>query len=109
MQQAKRAKIFFCFPLVAMLLGAIPARAQTPEAAEINSLVREVDALYAQGHYSDASERTERIVKAAERLLGRDDTFTVTAINNLAVLYREQGRYGEAEPLYRRALSSMER
>jgi CHAT domain-containing protein/tetratricopeptide (TPR) repeat protein len=109
MQQAKRAKIFFCLPLVAMLLAAIPARAQTPEAAEINSLVREVDALYAQGHYSDASERTERIVKAAERLLGRDDTFTLTAVNNLAELYREQGRYSEAEPLYRRALGSMER
>jgi hypothetical protein len=66
MQQAQRAKILFCFPFIAMLLAAIPARGQTPEGAEINALVREVDALYAQGHYSDASERTERIVNAAE-------------------------------------------
>ena len=61
----------FRFLLIAMLLAfALPARAQTPEAAEINALVKQVDALYAQGRYSEASALTERIVKAAERLLG---------------------------------------
>ena len=30
-------------------------------------------------------------------------------MNNLADLYQSQGRYGEAEPLYRRALEARER
>ena len=30
-------------------------------------------------------------------------------MNNLAVLYQAQGRYGEAEPLYKRALEACER
>jgi len=29
-------------------------------------------------------------------------------VNNLAVLYRDQGRYAEAEPLYRRSLAISE-
>ena len=32
-----------------------------------------------------------------------------TSVNNLAGLYQAQGRYGEAEPLYRRALEASER
>jgi hypothetical protein len=31
-----------------------------------------------------------------------------TDLNNLAVLYKDQGRYAEAEPLYRRALTITE-
>ncbi len=31
------------------------------------------------------------------------------ALNNLAVLYKNQGRYTEAEPLYKRALAIFEK
>jgi len=31
------------------------------------------------------------------------------SLNNLAELYREQGKYSEAEPLYRRALAILEK
>ncbi len=31
------------------------------------------------------------------------------SINNLALLYQHQGRYGEAEPLFKRALEAQER
>jgi len=33
---------------------------------------------------------------------------TATSLNNLAVLYQAQGKYAEAEPLYKRALASCE-
>ena len=33
---------------------------------------------------------------------GETDPDTLTSINNLAFLYESQGRYGEAEPLYKR-------
>jgi hypothetical protein len=29
-------------------------------------------------------------------------------LNNLALLYKEQARYGEAEPLYRRSLAILD-
>ncbi len=31
------------------------------------------------------------------------------SLNNLAVLYQAQGRYAEAEPLYQRALATVEK
>ena len=34
---------------------------------------------------------------------------TLNSVNNLAELYRDQGRYGKAEPLYERALEARER
>jgi len=38
-----------------------------------------------------------------------DHPDTATGLNNLALLYKSQGRYGEAEPLYRRALAIREK
>jgi len=45
----------------------------------------------------------------SERDLGPEHPATLTALNNLAELYRMQGRYGEAEPLLVCALESSER
>ena len=42
-------------------------------------------------------------------MLGPEHPDTLTSVNNLAFLYRSQGRYAEAEPLYQRALAGMER
>ena len=42
-------------------------------------------------------------------MLGREHPSTLLSVNNLAALYLAQGRYGEAEPLYRRALEAYER
>ena len=39
-----------------------------------------------------------------EHELGVSHPDTATAINNLAYLYRDRGRYDEAEPLYLQAL-----
>ena len=42
-------------------------------------------------------------------MLGQEHPDTLTSVNNLAFLYQAQGRYGEAEPLLRRALEARER
>jgi tetratricopeptide (TPR) repeat protein len=39
-----------------------------------------------------------------EKSLGTDHPRVANSLNNLAALYLEQGRYAEAEPLYRRSL-----
>ena len=40
---------------------------------------------------------------------GRETPVVTESLNNLAELYRIQGRYAEAEPLYRRSLAIRER
>ncbi len=40
-----------------------------------------------------------------EKVLGPDHPRVATSLNNLAALYQAQGRYTEAEPLYKRALA----
>jgi len=42
-------------------------------------------------------------------MLGREHPETLTSVNNLAGLYKAQGRLAEAEPLFKRALEARER
>ena len=42
-------------------------------------------------------------------MLGKEHPDTLASVNNLAELYRAQGRHAEAEPLFRRALEASER
>jgi len=41
-----------------------------------------------------------------EKALGLDYTFTLTTVNNLGNLYRNQGKLEEAKSMYQRALAS---
>ena len=45
----------------------------------------------------------------AEEQLGAEHPSTLTSLNNLAFLYKLQGRYGEAEPLLQHVLTARER
>ena len=47
--------------------------------------------------------------KSVKAQLGAEHPSTAMSLNNLAGLYRNQGKYAEAEPLYERALSIRER
>ena len=49
------------------------------------------------------SRSTERAIAIDEKTLGPEHPDLAT-LNNLALLYRDTGRYAEAEPLYERAL-----
>ena len=62
---------------------------------------------YAAGAYADAEGLYRQGLA-----IGRDirDQWTVMAcLNNLGELYRAQSRYAEAEPLYKRSLSILEK
>jgi tetratricopeptide (TPR) repeat protein len=50
----------------------------------------------------------ERALAGNENALGRDHTLTLT-VNNLGILYRDQGKLDETEKMYERALASMEK
>jgi tetratricopeptide (TPR) repeat protein len=75
---------------------------------EASSLRKELAQLYAHVKFGDAIDVARKLL-AGERRLGQEHPDTLIDINNLAELYRIQGRYSETEPLYRRALEAFER
>ncbi len=62
---------------------------------------------YQQGRYTDAETSWLAALEQAKKF-GDEDTRLATSLNNLALLYSEQGKYAEAEPLARRALEIWE-
>jgi tetratricopeptide (TPR) repeat protein len=44
-----------------------------------------------------------------QRLLGEEHPYVAMSLNNLALLYRSQGKYEEAKPLFRSALEKRKR
>jgi tetratricopeptide (TPR) repeat protein len=58
---------------------------------------------YQAGNYKEAISYFEKALKQAEKKFGKNHENYATSCNNLAWLYDEQGRYAEAEPLYKEA------
>jgi tetratricopeptide (TPR) repeat protein len=46
----------------------------------------------------------QRALATGEKVLGPEDPLVALGLNNLALLYQDQGKYEQAEPLYQRAL-----
>ncbi len=63
---------------------------------------------YERGDYSEAEKQWSAALKEADEF-GAEDPRLATSLNNLADLYRLQGRYAEAEPLYKRSLEILEK
>src|SRR6266516_1450629 len=51
----------------------------------------------------------QRALAGYERALGPDHSSTLNAVNNLGLLYADQGKLGEAERMYQRALVGYEK
>ncbi len=62
---------------------------------------------YEQARYAEAEELYLAALEEAEKF-GEQDPRLATVLNNLAALYRLQGKYTAAEPLHRRALAIWE-
>ena len=63
---------------------------------------------YEQARYDEAEESYLAALEEAEKF-GDQDSRLATVLNNLALLYQDQGKYAEAEPLYQRALPIREK
>lgn len=56
----------------------------------------------------EAEPLYQRVLAICENVLGPEHPDTASSLNNLAELYRNQGRYAQAEPLFQRALAIRE-
>ena len=88
--------------LLVLALAASGATAQTDDLAALNA---QVEKLYGEGKYAEATEIAKQSLALAEKKFGTDHPSVGSSLNNLALLYASQGRYAEAEPLYKRSLA----
>ena len=51
----------------------------------------------------------KKALEVAEQAVGPEHPAVATSLNNLAILYDQQGQYAQAEPLYKRALAVWEK
>ncbi len=72
--------------------------------AKWESYITAAQQAYQQADYAEAEKQLEAALKVAEAF-GPDDVRLATSLNNLSLIYDAQGRYGEAEPLYKRSLA----
>jgi len=76
------------------------------QGAKWESYITAAQQAYQQADCAEAEKQSEAALKEAEAF---DDVRLATSLNNLALLYKAQGRYAEAEPLYQRALAIREK
>jgi CHAT domain-containing protein/Tfp pilus assembly protein PilF len=76
--------------------------------AEAAALNAQVEQLYSQGRYSEATPLAQRVLRIREAALGAKHPDVATSLNNLAILYQAQGLFSDAEPLFKRALAISE-
>ena len=92
--------VAFCFLLAGATVNAQPTSWEMSMAAGQEA--------YDQARYDEAEESFLAALKEAETF-EPEDSRLATSLNNLAMLYYSQGNYGEAEPLYQRALAIWEK
>ena len=71
----------------------------------VSRLTTSLRSITARAVLPTPSRSQARFVKL-QKALGLDHPNVGTVLNNLAALYNSQGRFADAEPLYKRALSS---
>ncbi len=95
-------KLAFLLVLIGLYVWPVGLRAQS---AALMEAYQQGEALYQAGRYDEALPFWKKALKLGQREFGPEHPSTAMLLNNLAELYRLQGRYAEAEPLYKRALA----
>jgi tetratricopeptide (TPR) repeat protein len=96
--------IFLAFAQLATS-GAVRAQTEA-DPAELNRAFRQ---FYEAGDLSATTEFAEYALAVAERVHGGDHADIATALSNLGLAYKAQGRFAEAEQGYRRSLAMREK
>src|SRR5258708_7736720 len=90
--------------------GAKPSqRASAAEVAEESQLNTTLVELYKVGKFDEALPIARRLVELREKMFGAEDPVVGIALSNLAEIYRAKKQNDEAQRLYRRSLTILER
>ncbi|KAF2181607.1 kinesin light chain 1 [Zopfia rhizophila CBS 207.26] len=61
------------------------------------------------GHYKAAVWALQQLLERQEKVLGKEHPDTLTSMNNVALVLRDQGKYAEAEKMHREELALSEK
>jgi CHAT domain-containing protein/tetratricopeptide (TPR) repeat protein len=90
-----------------LVIATAPAAAQ--QVGDLNAILRRFNELNDAGNYPAALVEAQKLEAEVKARFGvNHPNYTVT-LNNLALVYWEQGRYADAEGLYKRALAIREK
>ena len=78
------------------------------QAGQWDNYMAAATSAYQQGNYAEAEKQLSAALREAEGF-GLEDLRLATSLFVLAQTYKAQGRYAEAEPLFKRALGIMEK
>src|SRR5439155_24145708 len=103
-------RMLLSMALAAALLAALsaPVWSAPPTKEEVLALVRKARALHEAAEYAEAEKLYQQVLADVPRLWGEGSIAHAVALNDLASLYRDTGRYALAEPLSRRILDITE-
>jgi tetratricopeptide (TPR) repeat protein len=83
------------------------ATAPTPEQVKMldraHDLAKQVNDLYGQGKFAQAVPLESEVLQIRKQVLGERDPSSLTALNNLGMLYLQVRDFANAEPLLRQA------
>ena len=105
-KSGNRLGLILSLALIASLGMTAPSSAQKIDITARNAQITE---LSRSGKYSEAIPLAQRLLADLEKAYGPEHRDVAASLNNLALLYGNQGRDAEAEPLYRRSLVIMEK
>ena len=106
MKSGNRLVLTMWLALIASVCITAPSSAQESDVAARSAQIAE---LSRAGKYSEAIPLAQRQLADLEKAYGPVHRDVAAALNNLALLYGDQGRDAEAEPLYKRSLAIMEK
>jgi CHAT domain-containing protein/tetratricopeptide (TPR) repeat protein len=92
--------------IVFVVIAMAPAAAQQ---TDLNAILRRSNELHAAGNYPAALVEAQKLEAAVKARFGEKHANYARALINLARVYQSQDNYGEAEGLYRRALTITEK
>jgi tetratricopeptide (TPR) repeat protein len=101
----RTATLILAFFLAAYLV-LVPAGAQQSDPQAIYKRFQEY---YQAGNYAAAVVEAQKLEAVVKGRFGTNHTNYATALNNLARVYWRQGKYSEAEELFKRALAIREK
>ena len=94
---------------VSVLALATPAVTEQNAGIEWEILIEEVKRLYRAGEYDRGVIVAKKALAVAEKNAGPNHLDVGLSLNELGVLYKTQGKYAFAEPLYKRSLAIVEK
>jgi tetratricopeptide (TPR) repeat protein len=104
MKTARTASIIF-----GGLLFCFSVSATFAEQADWQKATAAAKVARQNGNYSDAVALYKQALEIQERKMGPNSTEVASTLNNLAVVYQDESKDADAEPLYRRSLQIWEK